>query len=109
MGQLLNRSTNPSIFETVLIEANSRRSLIKTIRKRQATFLGHVMRREKLEHLITTGKLDGKRGRGKQREKMMDGLKRWLGSGSSTETMTAIGHRELWRNMIADASKHGTG
>ncbi|GFS08247.1 hypothetical protein ElyMa_006589900 [Elysia marginata] len=74
-----------------------------------ATFLGHVMRREKLEHLITTGKLDGKRGRGKQREKMMDGLKRWLGSGSSTETMTAMGHRELWRNMIADASKHGTG
>ncbi|GFR65703.1 endonuclease-reverse transcriptase [Elysia marginata] len=95
--------------ETVLTEANSRRSLIKTIRKRQATFLGHVMRREKLEHLITTGKLDGKRGRGIQREKMMDGLKRWLGSGSSTETMTAMGHRELWRNMIADASKHGTG
>ncbi|GFR77827.1 endonuclease-reverse transcriptase [Elysia marginata] len=95
--------------ETVLIEANSRRSLIKTIRKRQATFLSHVMRREKLEHLITTGKLDGKRGRGKQREKMMDGLKRWLGSGSSTETMTAMGHQELWRNMIADASKHGTG
>ncbi|GFR73502.1 UDP-glucuronosyltransferase 2A1-like [Elysia marginata] len=78
----------------------------ETIRKRQATFLGHVMRREKLEHLI---KLDGKRGREKQREKMMDGLKRWLGSGSSTETMTAMGHRELWRNTIADASKHGTG
>ncbi|GFR61997.1 endonuclease-reverse transcriptase [Elysia marginata] len=95
--------------ETVLIEANSRRSLIKTIRKRQATFLGHVMRREKLEHLITTGKLDGKRGRGKPREKMMDGLKRWLGSGSLTETMTAMGHRELWRNLISDASKHGTG
>ncbi|GFS12970.1 hypothetical protein ElyMa_001385600 [Elysia marginata] len=95
--------------EPVLIEANSRRSLIKTIRKRQATFLGHVMRREKLEHLITTGKLDGKRGRGKQREKIMDGLKRWLGSGSLTETMTAMGHRELWRNMIADASKHGNG
>ncbi|GFR91668.1 endonuclease-reverse transcriptase [Elysia marginata] len=95
--------------ETVLIEANSRRSLIKTIRKRQASFLGHIMRREKLEHLITTGKLDGKRGRGKQRGKMMVGLKRWLGSGSSTETMTAMGHRKLWRNMIADASKHGTG
>ncbi|GFS09264.1 endonuclease-reverse transcriptase [Elysia marginata] len=96
--------------ENVLIEANSRRSLIKTIRKRQATFLSHVMRREKLKHLITTGKLDGKlEEAGEKREKMMDGLKRWLGSGSSTETMTAMGHRELWRNMIADASKHGTG
>ncbi|GFR72916.1 endonuclease-reverse transcriptase [Elysia marginata] len=81
--------------DTVIIEANSRRSLIKTIRKRQATFLGHVMRREKLEHLITTGKLDGKRGRGKQREKMMDGLKRWLGSGSSTETIETFSTRTV--------------
>ncbi|GFN83124.1 RNA-directed DNA polymerase from mobile element jockey [Plakobranchus ocellatus] len=37
--------------ERVLNEANKRRSLVRTIRKRQATFLGHVMRREKLEHL----------------------------------------------------------
>ena len=40
-------------------KANKRRSHIKTIRKCQATFLGHVMQREKLEHLITTGKFDG--------------------------------------------------
>ncbi|GFO27285.1 RNA-directed DNA polymerase from mobile element jockey [Plakobranchus ocellatus] len=37
--------------ERVLNEANKRRSLVKTIRKLQATFLGHVMRRRKLEHL----------------------------------------------------------
>ncbi|GFO47644.1 RNA-directed DNA polymerase from mobile element jockey [Plakobranchus ocellatus] len=37
--------------ERVLNEANKRRSLVRTIRKRQATFLGHVMRRGKLEHL----------------------------------------------------------
>ncbi|GFO40923.1 calpain-9 [Plakobranchus ocellatus] len=39
--------------ERVLNEANKRRSLVRTIRKRQATFLGHVMRRGKLEHLAT--------------------------------------------------------
>ena len=42
------------------------------------------MRREKLEHLITTGMMEGKRSRGKQREKMTDGLawkqSRWLKS-----------------------------
>ncbi|GFO15151.1 UDP-glucuronosyltransferase 2a1-like [Plakobranchus ocellatus] len=42
--------------ERVLNEANKRGSLVRTIRKRQATFLGHVMRRGKLEHLVTTGK-----------------------------------------------------
>ncbi|GFO35583.1 endonuclease-reverse transcriptase [Plakobranchus ocellatus] len=60
--------------ERVLNEANKRRSLVRAIRKRQATFLGHVMRRGKLEHLVTTGKFEGKRNRGRQREKIMDGL-----------------------------------
>ncbi|GFN91814.1 protein vac14 homolog [Plakobranchus ocellatus] len=41
--------------ERVLNEANKRGSLVR--RKRQATFLGHVMRRGKLEHLVTTGKI----------------------------------------------------
>ncbi|GFO36038.1 hypothetical protein PoB_006254300 [Plakobranchus ocellatus] len=34
-----------------------------------ATFLGHVMRRGKLEHLVTTGTFEGKRGRGRQRDR----------------------------------------
>ncbi|GFO14056.1 protein smg8 [Plakobranchus ocellatus] len=67
--------------ERVLNEANKRRSLVRTIRKRQATFLGHVMRRGKLEHLVTTRKFEGKRSRGRQREKIMDGLATWLGPG----------------------------
>ena len=47
---------------------------INRILKRQATCFGHVMRREKLEHLVTTGMIEGKFNRGKQREKMWDGL-----------------------------------
>ncbi|GFN88709.1 hypothetical protein PoB_001521500 [Plakobranchus ocellatus] len=62
--------------ERVLNEANKRRSLVRTIRKRQATFLGHVMRRGKLEYLVITGKFEGKRSRGRKREKIMDGLAR---------------------------------
>ncbi|GFO38610.1 transposase [Plakobranchus ocellatus] len=57
--------------ERVLNEANKRRSLVRTIRKRQATFLGHVMRRGKLEHLVTIGTFEEKRSRGKQREKII--------------------------------------
>ncbi|GFO13202.1 hypothetical protein PoB_003970700 [Plakobranchus ocellatus] len=94
--------------ERVLNEANKRRSLVRTIRKRQATFLGHVMRRGKLEHLVTTGKFEGKRSRGRQREKIMDGLATWLGTGKVLDTLTAVKDRDLWRDMVANAYKQGT-
>ncbi|GFO26694.1 LOW QUALITY PROTEIN: endonuclease-reverse transcriptase [Plakobranchus ocellatus] len=55
--------------DTVLEEAHTTRLLISKIRKRQATFFNHVMRREKLENLVTTGMLEGKRSRGKQRNR----------------------------------------
>ncbi|GFN86787.1 hypothetical protein PoB_001329300 [Plakobranchus ocellatus] len=76
--------------------------------KRQATFLGHVMRRGKLEHLVTTGKFEGKRSRGRQREKIMDGLATWLGPGKVSDTLAAVKDRDLWRDMIANAYKQGT-
>ncbi|GFN99437.1 UDP-glucuronosyltransferase 2a1-like [Plakobranchus ocellatus] len=87
---------------------NKRRSLVRTIRKRQATFLGHVMRRGKLEHLVTTGKFEGKRSRGRQREKIMDGMATWLGTGKVLDTLTTVKDRDLWRDMIANAYKQGT-
>ncbi|GFN81473.1 hypothetical protein PoB_000797900 [Plakobranchus ocellatus] len=94
--------------ERVLNEANKRRSLVRTIRKRQATFLGHVMRRGKLEHLVTTGKFEGKRDRERQREKIMDGLATWLGPGKVSDILAAVKDRDLWRDMIAKAYKQGT-
>ncbi|GFO33887.1 eukaryotic translation initiation factor 3 subunit f [Plakobranchus ocellatus] len=90
--------------ERVLNEANKRRSLVRTIRKRQATFLGHVMRRGKLEHL----EIEGKRSRGRQREKIMDGLPTWLGPGKVSDILAAVKDRDLWRDMIANAYKQGT-
>ncbi|GFO23965.1 ecdysteroid udp-glucosyltransferase [Plakobranchus ocellatus] len=72
------------------------------------TFLGHVMRRGKLEHLVTTGKVEGKRSRGRQREKIMDGLATWLGTGKVLDTLAAVKDRDLWRDMIANAYKQGT-
>ncbi|GFO03070.1 craniofacial development protein 2-like [Plakobranchus ocellatus] len=90
------------------IKANKRRSLVRTIRKRQATFLGHVIRRGKLEHLETTGTYEGKRSRGRQREKIMDGLAIWLGPGKVSDILAAVKDRDLWRDMIANAYKQGT-
>ncbi|GFN84853.1 hypothetical protein PoB_001135900 [Plakobranchus ocellatus] len=94
--------------DTVLEEAHTTRLLISKIRKRQATFFGHVMRREKLENLVTTGMLEGKRSRGKQREKLIEGLADWLKAGKSLEVIEATKDRKKWRTMIANAVKQGT-
>ncbi|GFR99776.1 endonuclease-reverse transcriptase [Elysia marginata] len=71
--------------DTVLSETKTKRALINKIRKRQASFFGHIMRRERQEHLVTTGMVMGRRGRGKLSEKTTDGLASWLGVGSSLE------------------------
>ena len=36
-------------------------------------------------HLVTTEMIEGKRSRGKQREKMLDGLAKWLKVGRGSE------------------------
>ena len=41
--------------KTVLREADTKRSIINRIHKHQTIFFGHVMRRQKLEHLVTIG------------------------------------------------------
>ncbi|GFN76962.1 hypothetical protein PoB_000346800 [Plakobranchus ocellatus] len=94
--------------ERVVNEAGGRRSLVGAVRKRQATFLGHVMRRGKLEHLVTTRKFEGKRVRGRQREKIMDGLATWLGPRKVSDILAAVKDRDLWRDMIANTYKQGT-
>ncbi|GFN94785.1 hypothetical protein PoB_002129100 [Plakobranchus ocellatus] len=56
----------------------------------------------------TTGKFEGKRSRGRQREKIMDGLATWLGPGKVSDILAAVKDRDLWRDMIANAYKQGT-
>ena len=60
----------------VLRKAKTERSLIKTIRKRQLQFLGHIMRKEGLENLMLTGYIDGKRDKGRQRQTYLGSLSR---------------------------------
>ena len=68
-------------------------------RIRKASFFGHVMRREKLEHRVTTETIEGKRNRGKQREKMLDGLTEWLKVGRVAEVLKAARDRDAWKVM----------
>ena len=97
------KRTNLEILNT----ANSTRKLISNVKRRQAEFLGHVMRKGKLEHLLTTGKIEGKRSRGRQRIKTQDGIAAWLGR-STAEMFVDARDREKWKVMIAYAcNRHG--
>ena len=59
----------------VLIRAKSRRILIETMRKKQLEILGHLWRKKGLEHQLLTGKIEGKRDRGRQKTTYKDILK----------------------------------
>ena len=52
----------------VLRRANTKREILNEMLNRQVKFFGHVMRKEEVENLVTTGYVEGKRARGRQRE-----------------------------------------
>ena len=54
--------------EEVYRRMNIKQSLLVDIVRRQMSFMGHVLRKEEMEHLVVTGFIDGKRARGRQRE-----------------------------------------
>ena len=93
--------------QEVLRRASETRTLANNIRKGQAEFFGHVMRREALEHVITTGKIEGRRSRGRQREKITDVLSSWLRT-SPTQLTRDVRDRGHFRTMVANAIRHGT-
>ena len=95
----------------VLKEGNVQRSLLKTIRKRQMEFLGHVCRRRGLEFLSLTGKVEGKRDRGKQRITFLDSLCNSATGGQSKglNILKLSDDRDVWRGMVANVcSRSGT-
>ena len=98
--------------EEVLQRAGVSRKLIGEIRTRQMRFLGHVIRKDGLENLALTGKIEGKRGRGKTRMLWMTSLNAWIVERGirhhEVELIKKARNRELWHAMIAHVSGYGT-
>ena len=105
----IGKEKKPNV--NVLREGNVQRSLLKTIRKRQMEFLGHVCRRRGLEFLSLTGKVEGKRDRGKQRITFLDSLCNSAtgGQSKSLNFLKLSDDRDVWRGMAANVcSRSGT-
>ena len=90
--------------EEVLKMANCERGLIKAIRKRQLEFLGHICRKGEIEHLTLTGKIEGKRARGRQRTTFLDSLNEWQTHNniSNNTFIQQTTDRTTWKTMIVD-------
>ena len=86
-----------NINETVLQEADTTRSHI-ILSKRQAIIFGYMLRKEKLEHLLISGMIEGKCSTGKQRKKMLDRITKWLKIGRVTESLKGWGIEMCWKS-----------
>ena len=80
--------------EEVLKRVGEERGLIEIIRKRQKTWLGHILRGESLFRTIIEGHVEGKRRRGRQPMMMMD----WLIKDGFENAKRRSHHREEWRH-----------
>ena len=88
--------------EEVLRRVNMPRTMLKVIRKRQMNFLGHVIRKEKIEHLCLTGKVEGTRARGRQRIKYMDTIIEEIGGQTTRNNLIQLARdRPKWREVTA--------
>ena len=89
--------------EEVLRRMGVERELIVKIRTSQMRFIGHVMRRGKIEDLSLTGRIPGSRARGRQREKYMDGIVRTIGDGRRAASILQMTRdRGMWQSMVAN-------
>ena len=87
--------------EEVLLRVNEHRNILHEIRKRKATWIGHILRRNCLLQQVIEGKITGKiqvtRRRGRRRKKLLDDLKDRRGYCQLKEEAL---DRTMWRNRF---------
>ena len=90
--------------EEVIKMAGYTRSLLKTIRKRQLQFFGHINRADGLEKEILSGKICETKSRGRQRTKYTDSLNNFVTRKESpnNELIRRTDDREGSKAIITD-------
>ena len=81
--------------EDVLRIAKAEKELLSSIKARQMSFLGHIMRHSDTEKLALTGRMNGSRGRGRRRINFMDNFEE-LGE-TANEILKLTLDRDIWK------------
>ena len=85
--------------DSVLNEMGTERQILETVKRRKLQYFGHVVRAQNLCTHILQGFVEGKRSRGRQRRRWIDGVKRWI-SGTAEECTKLARDREGWRRLV---------
>ena len=97
------------LLKAIAEAKSNNRELFRT---KQMRFLRHLMRKDGLENLALTGKIEGKRSRGRKRSLWMANLNEWIGERGVKYQEVALFEkavdRELWKSMIAHIIGYGT-
>ena len=83
--------------EDVLILVQEERSIMKIIKKRQKTWIGHILRHNNLLRDVIEGRMDGKRSRGRKRIMMLDDMRRGKPYGNLKRRAE---DRDRWRHEL---------
>ena len=70
--------------EEVLTLADEQLYIIPTIKKRQITYFGNMIRRNNIYRLLLDGPLEGERSRGRPRTEWMTNITEWTGCDTNT-------------------------
>src|SRR6218665_1392425 len=87
--------------EEVLTLVGEERSLISTIRARQRNWMGHLLRGDSLQREIMEGRMKGKRGRGRPRQKLLD----WMMSEGYGKLKEEAQNREKWSHRTSGPAR----
>jgi len=91
----LARKSNAQVLEM----AKQDRALLRNIRRKQLKFVGHVLRKGRLEHLSLSGRIEGKRARGRQRGTFLQQFRH----PNSNSVIQLACDRKVWKEFTDEA------
>ena len=86
--------------EEVLRRLGVKRELLSKIRSHKLSYFGHIARHDSLQKTVLTGRVKGKRGRGRPRRQWYHDIKMWTGNQLYNNIKLAQ-DREIWRSMAS--------
>ena len=76
--------------------------ILNAVRNRQMSFFRHVMRNKEIVNIIISGKIEGKRCKGRQRITYTKSLSEWMNV-EEVKMIRFAGDRDIWKTMTVKA------